>query len=186
MQAIAVRDEGHLLACRQREAEVGLEPRADVVGVEAPAAREEARRDARDDKDVGQPHRYAHRLRAVDAVDLGDTDGVNVDGGDADGGDGCELLVLVRGAHRGPRRAVGHVVEVRDVGHDVLGAAAVDDPRPLEWALLLGPRDEAVVAELERVVGGATYTYKHDGGRGRVAPSQRRRKRRPSGSHWAG
>ena len=49
----------------------------------------------------------------------------------------------------------------------MLGAAAVDDPRPLERALLLEPRDEAVVAELERVVGGATY--KHDGRRGRVA-----------------
>jgi len=76
-------DEGDDFARRQREAMVGVQARADVVTVEAPATREEARGDARDDVHVGEPHWHAHLRQPVHAAREGDAQRLNKDGGDA-------------------------------------------------------------------------------------------------------
>ena len=77
----ATLNEGDGLARRQREAEVGVLARADVVTVEAPATREAARGDAQDDVHVGEPHRHTHLRRPVDAAREGDAQRLNEDGG---------------------------------------------------------------------------------------------------------
>jgi hypothetical protein len=112
----AVLGEGDAGAVGQEEATLGVELRLDAVVLVAPSSGEQARSNAGHNEDVGGRNRYAG---AVGGGDLKRDKPNSRDG---------QALLVSDGDGAEGRVTVGDRGEVRQLGHDVLGAAAVDDP----------------------------------------------------------